>query len=80
MDRHIVISMQAPAKQHRFGVSSLAFSVVDNGNFLYTGGRDGTIRGFDVQAREGKCKGPVVGTDNVFDEHTDWVNDLLVIG
>ena len=55
---------------HRFGINALATS--DDGSRLFTAGRDGTVRTWD--ASSGQESGPVL------DEHTDWVNDIVLLG
>lgn len=74
--------LRATEKRHRFGVPALAVS----GGSLFTAGRDGTVREWDVasSARGGNYRDltEVPKTDaarRTFDEHVDWVNDLLLL-
>eukprot|EP00871_Galdieria_phlegrea_P001212 jgi/Galph1/2091/GphlegSOOS_G752.1 len=76
--RRVAYILRPPEKRHRFGVNSLV--VPDNCVLnptdsapkivsLFSGGRDGTIRGW---SKDG---------ENLinFEEHVDWVNDLLYL-
>lgn len=81
-DGRLSFVLRSPEKRHRFGVPALAVS----GDSLFTAGRDGTVREWDV-ARAARG-GPYDDLANVprtdaagrtFDEHVDWVNDLLLL-
>jgi WD40 repeat protein len=53
-------------QHHKFGVNKLLLDAQNN--HLFSAGRDGTIKCWESNS------GSLV---NSFEEHTDWVNDLL---
>lgn len=74
------VTLQPPVERHRFGVTGLAFSKFDGGNVLYSAGRDGTIRGYDLKlSKLSDVDGEIIPY-TVLNEHSDWVNDILIVG
>lgn len=73
--------LRSPEKSHRFGVTALALS--RNGSSIFTAGRDGTVREWEsVPTRSADCKRQhriAEGATKTFDEHVDWVNDLVLM-
>jgi len=72
--RKVAYLLRPPEKRHRFGINSLvipskAESEGGQAVALYSGGRDGTIRGWNKKG------------ENLInlEEHVDWVNDLLYL-
>lgn len=55
------------AQGHRLGVNAVVHD--PHRDVLYTGSRDGTVRGWDMANK---------APPRVLDEHTDWVNDLAL--
>lgn len=63
---------------HRFGINCVASDELTGR--IYTAGRDGTIRGWDVPL-------PVIGAEHpssarcacTLDDHSDWVNDIVML-
>lgn len=85
-DERVSYILRAPETQHRFGISSLALSK----DRLFTAGRDGTVRSWIVPAVSSYRSVSAIranGTGDVteakhsqtFDEHVDWVNDVVLI-
>ena len=67
----ITVTLHDPSNRegHRFGINALASS--SNGE-LFTGGRDGTVRCWDGLPSSATLQ-------RTLDEHSDWVNDLVVL-
>ncbi|GJQ13562.1 hypothetical protein GpartN1_g5353.t1 [Galdieria partita] len=74
--RKVAYLLRPPEKRHRFGINSLvipytAASDAESSQVvsLFSGGRDGTIRGWSKNG------------ENILnlEEHVDWVNDLLYL-
>lgn len=85
-DERVSYILRAPETQHRFGISSLALSK----DRLFTAGRDGTVRSWilpSVSSNRSVSAIQANGTEDVseakhsqtFDEHVDWVNDVVLI-
>ena len=68
----ITVTLHDPSNSegHRFGINALASS--SNGE-LFTGGRDGTVRCWDGLPSSATLQ-------RTLDEHSDWVNDVVVSG
>ncbi len=81
-DGRLSYVLRAPESRHRFGVTALA---VSRGS-LFTAGRDGTVREWEVPQSDARVSyrdlADVPRADEArktFDEHVDWVNDLLLL-
>lgn len=90
-DERVSYILRAPETQHRFGISSMTLAE----NHLYTAGRDGTVRAWqipysdnsavaavptDATARNSSTVGPSHAKHiRTFDEHVDWVNDVVLV-
>ncbi|KAI3757243.1 hypothetical protein L6452_04777 [Arctium lappa] len=62
--------------KHCAGVNSLALlksSAPDNCSYLFTGGRDGTLRRWALAEDGATCS-------TTFESHVDWVNDAVLVG
>lgn len=57
---------------HCFGVNTVCSCKEDTGEFLFSGGRDGTIR-------QWHCKDSSSTQVNSYIEHFDWINDLVYL-
>lgn len=66
-------TLRPPASKHRFGVNALALSP---GGLLYSAGRDGVCRAWDVRTSAGAHPAHVADLDG----HSDWVNDVVLSG
>lgn len=81
-NERVTYILRAPEKRHRFGISALAVGKDE----LFTAGRDGTVRSWTLPATN-DCTGPeaspskqpVSKATKTFDEHVDWVNDIVLI-
>lgn len=80
-NERVTYILRAPEKRHRFGISALAL-----GNHeLFTAGRDGTVRSWSLPPTSrllNKSLSPPksnIKANLTFDEHTDWVNDVLLL-
>lgn len=75
--------LRAPEKRHRFGISALTVGK----QHLFTAGRDGTIRAWTLPSTKSLCQKhpfssstlPVAKAVKTFDEHVDWVNDVILV-
>ncbi|EME29247.1 transducin family protein / WD-40 repeat family protein [Galdieria sulphuraria] len=74
--RKVAYLLRPPEKRHRFGINSLVVPYAGEPDTessqvvsLFSGGRDGTIRGWSKKG------------ENILnlEEHVDWVNDLLFL-
>lgn len=85
-DERVSYILRAPETHHRFGISSLALSK----DRLITAGRDGTVRSWSLPAVSSNRSVNITeanGTGDIptakhlqtFDEHVDWVNDVVLI-
>ena len=87
-DERLTYVLRAPEKRHRFGISALAVSDQE----LFTAGRDGTVRAWTLPSTEKSFSSssinhptdplPSISTPKsgrIFDEHVDWVNDVLLV-
>lgn len=85
-DEKVTYILRAPEKQHRFGISSIAVGKHE----LFTAGRDGTVRSWAhpnldspdaISSLQQQQQQQTDATDcaKSFDEHVDWVNDILLI-
>lgn len=84
-DERVTYILRAPEKRHRFGITSLAIGKSE----LFTAGRDGTVRAWSLPAVDKlTAEGPSsaetsnpapLKCTNTFDEHVDWVNDVLLV-
>lgn len=80
MGAYLKIFLQPQAKRHRFGVTSLAFGSKEHGNILYSAGRDGSIRGYDLaRSKFSPDSDADVVNHTVLTGHSDWVNDIHVL-
>eukprot|EP00178_Gracilaria_changii_P023312 TRINITY_DN70644_c0_g1_i1.p1 TRINITY_DN70644_c0_g1~~TRINITY_DN70644_c0_g1_i1.p1 ORF type:complete len:690 (+),score=49.46 TRINITY_DN70644_c0_g1_i1:303-2372(+) len=73
--------LRAPERHHRFGISALALGKQG----LITAGRDGTVRSWSLPPinrllnKSLSTSKPTIKANLTFDEHTDWVNDVLLL-
>jgi WD repeat-containing protein 48 len=67
-DFGVTVLLQKPVDAHRGGIAGLAL----DGNRLYTGGRDGTVRLWNVS----DSKAP--RHERAYYGHADWITDLAV--
>lgn len=85
-DERVSYILRAPETRHRFGISSMALSK----DQLYTAGRDGTIRAWRVPSAPYQSLNTAFKNDlgtipprakhvRTFDEHVDWVNDVVLV-
>lgn len=83
-DERVSYVLRAPETRHRFGISSMALTK----DQIYTAGRDGTVRAWRIPATDSSnsvtnddsaAATPVVQHIRTFDEHVDWVNDVVLI-
>lgn len=74
-DERVTYVLRAPESRHRFGISALALGPEE----LYTGGRDGTVRAWALPRVADGDVAVIQGAAKTFDEHVDWVNDVLLV-
>ncbi|CDF32125.1 WD40-repeat containing protein [Chondrus crispus] len=77
-DERVSYILREPETRHRFGISALVFAK----DQLFTAGRDGTVRSWEIPAppyRRPAADIPVAGAVRTFDEHVDWVNDVVLV-
>lgn len=78
-DERVTYILRAPEKRHRFGISSLTVAK----NELFTAGRDGTVRAWTLPSvstlTASDTTPPPPKCTKTFDEHVDWVNDVLLV-
>lgn len=79
-DEKVTYILRAPERRHRFGIASLAVGKHE----LFTAGRDGTVRAWTLPTMSklhgASSSNAVISKCNkTFDEHADWVNDILLV-
>lgn len=70
-NEHVTYLLRPPEKRPRSGVNALAVAPSSSSVSLFAGGRDGIVRSWDETATSGATA--------IFNEHADWVNDVLLV-
>lgn len=85
-DERVSYILREPETRHRFGISALALAK----DQLFTAGRDGTVRAWrlpsasyqslNTAVANASINGPLIAkATKTFDEHVDWVNDVVLV-
>lgn len=85
-DERVSYILREPESRHRFGISALAL----DSDYLFTAGRDGTVRSWQLPSSSYQSLStgvanasldgpPVAKSIRTFDEHVDWVNDVVLV-
>lgn len=83
-DERVSYILREPETRHRFGISALVLAEQQ----LFTAGRDGTVRSWEIPAGSyqrlryaaaREASPPLAKSVRTFDEHVDWVNDVVLV-
>lgn len=85
-DERISYILREPETRHRFGISALVLAKEQ----LFTAGRDGTVRSWKLPSVSYQSPNtavantslngpPIAKASRTFDEHVDWVNDVVLV-